>query len=175
MYNLNDIEAETNAAQKKFDEAFVKQYFSENGEAIYIFKDGSDLKELVKATERILKDKGDFPYTTNVKVTHADLKEFETFVMFGEALDLSEFESEQDKLDSNAIDAFEEFMKFPDTPSKFDANRNLVYELPQDVTLSYVSEEIDKYIQREVAKNKSFSVTLVCGKDKVVLEYSEEV
>jgi len=174
MDNLKNIEEEFDALNKKFDEAFVKHYFSENGEAIYIFKDGTDLKEFSRITERILDDNGDFPYTTVVKVTHADLAEFETFVMGGDDHEFSEFEDEQDKLDSNAIEAFEEFIKFPDTSSKFDANRNLIYELPQDVTLSYVSEQIDKYIQREMAKNKSFSITLVCGKDRVVLEYPEE-
>jgi len=46
----------------------------------------------------------------------------------------------------------------------------LNYTLPNDVDFSNVVEEIDEFITKEIARNKSFSISLSNSKDKTILD-----
>jgi len=46
----------------------------------------------------------------------------------------------------------------------------LNYTLPNDVDFSNVVKEIDESITKEIARNKSFSISLSNSKDKTILD-----
>ena len=83
----------------------------------------------------------------------------------------NELKDEQDDIDFNAVSDFEDFLAHPEAPSGFDAARNLEYILPENISFQFVTSEIDQYIQKNVKRNKDFTITLICGKDTVLLEY----
>jgi len=166
------LNAELEAKQKKFDEAAVESFWSENGELIYVLKEGHDLVEYSNILKYILETNGVFEHSTNVKVTHADQTHFQVFSIGEDSIHLDgELNDEQSDIDSNAISGFEDFLTHPETPSKFSAERNLEYVLPEEVNFEVVASDIDKFITKTIKRNKDFSITLVCGKDKVLLEY----
>lgn len=171
-YSVAALDAELKAKEQKFDEAVVESFWSENGELIYVLKENTDLVEYGDLLKYILETNGVFEHSTNIKLTHADQTHFHVFSVSEDAEAIhNEFRDEQSDLDFDAVNGFEDFLTHPDTPSKFNSERHLEYALPENISFQYVASEIDQYIHKNIQKNKDFSITLVCGKDKVLLEY----
>lgn len=75
------LNAALEAKQKKFDQAAVESFWSENGELIYVLKEGVDLVEYGDMLKHILETNGAFNHSTNIKVTHADQTQFHVFTV----------------------------------------------------------------------------------------------
>ncbi|RZK25349.1 MAG: hypothetical protein EOO43_05720 [Flavobacterium sp.] len=77
--NTTILNVELEAKQNKFETAAVESFWSENGELIYVLKEGTDLVEYGDILKYILQTHSVFERSTNVKVTHADQTHFHVF------------------------------------------------------------------------------------------------
>lgn len=76
-----------------------------------------------------------FKHSTNVKATHADQTLFHVLKVSEDVEAIhNEFRDEQSDLDFDAVNEFGDFLKHPDTPSKFNSERNLKYSLPENIS-----------------------------------------
>lgn len=82
--NMNDIpmntpKEELNALKERFDDGLIESLWSENGELMYIIKEGLDLNEYALLAKKILESEGDIAHDFTGKVTNKSKTEFARF------------------------------------------------------------------------------------------------
>ncbi len=68
-----------NTLKKKFDEGLIESQWSENGELMYIVKDGLNLEEYALLAKQILESEGDIAHDFTGKVTNKSKTESARF------------------------------------------------------------------------------------------------
>jgi hypothetical protein len=76
---INISKEDLNALKKKFDDGVIESLWSENGELMYIIKDGLDLNEYALAAKQILESEGDIAHDFTGKVTNRSKTESARF------------------------------------------------------------------------------------------------
>ncbi len=70
---------ELHTLKTKFDDGLIESLWSENGELMYIIKDGLDLNEYALLAKQILESEGDIAHDFTGKVTNESKNEFARF------------------------------------------------------------------------------------------------
>ncbi|QDW26294.1 hypothetical protein FFJ24_016315 [Pedobacter sp. KBS0701] len=65
--------------KKKFDDGVIESVWSENGELMYVIKDGLDLNEYALTAKQILESEGDIAHDFTGKVTNESKTETARF------------------------------------------------------------------------------------------------
>ncbi|MEH3112875.1 hypothetical protein [Pedobacter terrae] len=76
---MNSPKEDLNELKKKFDEGLIESLWSENGELMYIIKDGLDLNEYALLAKQILESEGDIAHDFTGKVTNQSKTEYARF------------------------------------------------------------------------------------------------
>jgi hypothetical protein len=66
----NISKEDLNTLKKKFEDGVIESLWSENGELMYIIKDGLDLNEYAQTAKQILESEGDIAHDFTGKVTN---------------------------------------------------------------------------------------------------------
>ena len=76
---MNTSKEDLNVLKKKFDDGLIESLWSENGELMYIIKDGLDLNKYALLAKQVLESEGAIAHDFTGKVTNKSKSEFARF------------------------------------------------------------------------------------------------
>jgi hypothetical protein len=141
-------DAEFDAIKNDFNENVIESGWSENGELIYILKDGSNVEQYAKSAEIILNSYWEPEMDFVCKVMHADGKDFVSFKCDFDAKHLFEEANPVEDEPMDEFDTLEDFKGlWPDYfLEKLNSDEDIEFPVSEGVDLAKTGKLILEYI-----------------------------
>lgn len=156
-------DAEFEAIKKDFNENVIESEWAENGELIYILKDGSDLEKYANSAEIILNSYWEPEMDFVCKVMHADRKNPVSFKCEFDAKHLLLNEEFDDEEPMTALDELEDFKGL--WPhyflEKLNPDEDFEYYIAEGVDLVEMSKLIVDYIHASGKVDIPITIVLI--------------